>query len=283
MDLVLIMFQPDQYELIDFGDGEKLERFGPHVVRRQSPSVDQYSTDKRQWQWDLQFLRQPQPNWKPDLSAADPWSICHGRKRFQLKRSPSGQVGVFPEQHDNWDWIADQRKRIAGMKAINLFAYTGGTTMQLADCGVDVTHVDAAKPVVGWARQNAEASDLAAKNIRWIVDDAVTYLRREVKRNNKYQIVVADPPSFGRGPKGAVWKIQRDLPEMFELLKCVTDDLQMLIVSCHTPQLTARDLRQLTADSFSIDGRSGETLGLKLRSRNKKSLDSGECFRWSAH
>lgn len=276
------MFQPDQYELIDFGDGEKLERFGERVVRRQSPSVDHYSTDKQRWKCDLQFLRTPNPSWSPELPDSQPWSIQHGKKRFQLKQSPSGQVGVFPEQSDNWDWIDHQRDRIAGMKAINLFAYTGGTTMQLADCGVDVTHVDAAKPVVGWARQNAETSNLATKNIRWIVDDAVRYLKREAKRKKQYQIVVADPPSFGRGPKGAVWKIQRDLAEMFELLRAVTDDLQMLIVSCHTPQMTARDLRQLTVDHFSIDQRSGEALGLKLKGRNEKVLDSGECFRWSA-
>jgi 23S rRNA (cytosine1962-C5)-methyltransferase len=275
------MFQPDQYELIDFGDGEKLERFGDQIVRRQSPSVAQYSCDKRRWKSDLQFSRSPQPNWTPDFKSDQPWSIHHGKKRFLLKPSPSGQVGVFPEQVENWDWIDRQRDRIAGMKAINLFAYTGGTTMQLADCGVDVTHVDAAKPVVGWARQNAEASDLAANKIRWIVDDALTYLKREAKRKNQYQIIVADPPSFGRGPKGAVWKIQRDLPEMLDLLRSVTDDLQMLIVSCHTPQMKARDLRQLAVDHFPIDRRGGETLGLKLKNRQKKTLDSGECFRWS--
>ena len=276
------MFQPDQYELIDFGDGEKLERFGDHVVRRQSPSVERYSTDKRRWEWDLQFARVPKPNWSPEISESAPWSIHHGKKRFHLKQSPSGQVGVFPEQSDNWDWIDGHRDRIAGMKAINLFAYTGGTTMQLADCGVEVTHVDAAKPVVQWARHNAEASDLAAKSIRWIVDDALTYLKREVKRNNRYQIVVADPPSFGRGPKGSVWKIQRDLGELFELLRAVTDDLKMLIVSCHTPELSAEDLARLASDNFQISRRSGDTLGLKLRNRQKKTLSSGECFRWSA-
>ena len=276
------MFQPDQYELIDFGDGEKLERFGEHIVRRQSPSVEKYATDKRSWDWNLQFLRDPQPNWLPGVPVTDSWSIQHGRKQFLLKQSPSGQVGVFPEQSDNWDWIAAHRQRIAGMNAINLFAYTGGTTMQLADCAVDVTHVDAAKPVVGWARHNAESSDLEGRNIRWIVDDAITYLRREAKRKNQYQIVVADPPSFGRGPKGSVWKIQRDLAELFELLKAVTEDLQMLIVSCHTPQMTARDLRQLAEHNFSIDRRSGETLGLSLKSRKEKTLESGECFRWSA-
>ena len=276
------MFPPDQYELIDFGDGEKLERFGDRIVRRQSPSVESYSTEKGSWKWDLQFLRDPEPSWLPETAIDGPWSIQHGRKRFQLKRSPAGQVGVFPEQSDNWDWIDAHRKHIAGMNAINLFAYTGGTTMQLADCGVDVTHVDAAKPVVGWARQNADASDLEGRNIRWIVDDAVAYLRREAKRKKQYQIVVADPPSFGRGPKGAVWKIQRDLAELFELLEAVCSDLQMLIVSCHTPQVTARDLRQIAANNFSINRRSGETLVLSLKTRKKKSLESGECFRWIA-
>jgi len=276
------MFQRNQYELIDFGDGEKLERFGDQVVRRQSPSVSQYSTDKRRWKWDLQFVQQPKSKWSPELSNGLPWSIAHGNKRFLLKQAPSGQVGVFPEQTDNWDWIQAHGEKLSGMKAINLFAYTGGTTMQLADCGVEVTHVDAAKSVVGWARQNAEASNLNSRNIRWIIDDAVTYLRREAKRNSQYQIIVADPPSFGRGPQGSVWKIQRDLAELFALLRAVTADFQMLIVSCHTPQMSARDLRQFTVDNFSIDRRSGEPLGLKLRNREHKTLDSGECYRWSA-
>ena len=277
------MFQPDQYELLDFGDGEKLERFGDQIVRRQSPSVDHHRTDKRRWESDLRFVRTPQPNWKPDVQTKSDWSVRHGKKRFSLKQSPAGQVGVFPEQFNNWDWIGDRRESVRGMKAINLFAYTGGTTMQLADCGVEVTHVDAAKPVVQWARQNADGSDLSSRNIRWIIDDAIAYLRREVKRENKYQIVVADPPSFGRGPKGAVWKIQRDLPQLFDLIGKITQDLQMLIISCHTPEVTASDLSQLAVTNLATKGRTGEKLRLSLRSRSNKTLDSGECFRWSAN
>lgn len=277
------MFQPDQYELIDFGNGEKLERFGDFMVRRQSPSVDRYPTDKSQWTYDLRFTRPSNlgDRWAPELLNDRPWTVRHGNKRFILKQSPSGQVGVFPEQASNWDWINQQGDRLNGMKAINLFAYTGGTTMQLADCGVEVTHVDAAKPVVGWARQNAAESDLSSDRIRWIVDDAMTYLRREVKRRCQYQIVVADPPSFGRGPKGSVWKIQRDLPELFELIGMLADDLKMMIVSCHTPDTSARDLKQLTVDKLSVDRRSGEPLSLKLPSRCGRTLDAGECFRWS--
>lgn len=276
------MFQRDQYELIDFGGGEKLERFGDHIVRRQSPSADAYATDKRSWKWDLQFSRAPKSWWSPEMAHDSPWSISHGGKTFLLKQSPSGQVGVFPEQVSNWDWIEAQRHRINGMKAINLFAYTGGTTMQLAEAGVEVTHVDAAKPVVHWARQNAEASGLSSKSIRWIVDDAMAYLRREAKRNNRYQIIIADPPSFGRGPKGAVWKIQKDLDRLFDLLRSVTDDLQMMIVSCHTPQISARDLSRMAGNHFSVDRRRGESLELTLQNRQQKTLASGECFRWAA-
>ena len=277
------MFQNDQYELIDFGDGEKLERFGDQIVRRQSPSVDHYRTDKGRWESDLRFVRTPQPTWEPGVQNNMNWSIMHRKKRFSLKQSPAGQVGVFPEQFNNWDWIDDRRQSIRGMKAINLFAYTGGTTMQLADCGVDVTHVDAAKPVVQWARQNADASDLSSRNIRWIVDDAIAYLRREVKRENKYQIVVADPPSFGRGPKGAVWKIQRDLPRLFDLISQLTQDLQMLIISCHTPEMAASDLSQLAFANLATRKSGGEKLRLSLRSRSNKTLDSGECYRWAAN
>ncbi len=276
------MFQPDQYTLIDFGDGEKLERFGDYTVRRQSPSVDQYHTDKRDWDCDLRFRRSAKTGWAPKPPTDRAWSIQHGNKRFVLKQSPAGQVGIFPEQTSNWDWIRDRSDRICGMKAINLFGYTGGTTMQLADCGVEVTHVDAAKPVVHWARQNADRSDLLSDNIRWIVDDALTYLRREVKRNHRYQIVVADPPSFGRGPKGSVWKLQRDLPLLFEQISAVTDDLQMLIVSCHTPETTAEDLRRLAVNELPVERRTGEALSLELHSRSQKTLRSGECFRWAA-
>jgi len=277
------MFQNDQYQLIDFGGGEKLERFGGYTVRRQSPSVANNRIDKGQWKSDLRFTLDPTARWDSEISEEHPWSVLHGNKRFLLKQSPSGQVGVFPEQTNNWDWIRSRRESLSGMKAINLFAYTGGSTMQLADCGVDVTHVDSAKPVVQWARQNADQSKLSANNIRWIIDDAMTYLRREVKRKNKYQIVIADPPSFGRGPKGSVWKIQKDLPRLLELVREISDDLQMLVVSCHTPGITSADLKKIAESNLSIDQGSGEKLRLTLKSQSNKTLPSGECFRWSAN
>jgi 23S rRNA (cytosine1962-C5)-methyltransferase len=275
------MFQLDQYRLLDFGGGEKLERFGDRIVRRESPSVGSQVPREAHWDCDLQFLRTPQPKWRPETDPEMAWSISHRSKTFLLKASPSGQVGVFPEQADNWDWIENHRQHIAGMKAINLFAYTGGTTMQLADCGVDVTHVDAARPVVQWARKNAEASGLSDCSIRWIVDDAISYLQRQAGRGHKYEIVVADPPSFGRGPRNSVWKLKRDLPQMVDLICQVAPHCEMLILSSHTPQISAADLKR--AANFEGLGKGGnaQTLTLKLRSETKKTLNSGQCFRWS--
>lgn len=275
------MFEAQQYQLIDFGGGEKLERFGDRVVRRQSPSVDGFAADKRDWKCDFQFRRDPQSSWQPAVEEGHQWSVRHGNKTFLLKQSPAGQVGVFPEQADNWKWIHRHREQIKGLKAINLFAYTGGTTMQLADCGVEVTHVDAARPVVQWARKNADQSQLLEKKIRWIVDDAIAYLQREIARGNQYEIVVADPPSFGRGPKNSVWKIKRDLGTLIELIAQAAPHLKMLILSCHTPEITAGDLKRQFASTIAGISGKGQPLSLKLVSQTKKELRSGECYRWT--
>ena len=278
------MFAEDQYALIDFGRGEKLERFGARIVRRETPSVDVGSANKNDWTCDATFEKHYRSNtgkWQSEVSLDD-WSIEHGGKRFLLKESPSGQVGVFPEQATNWDWIERRRASLGGLNAINLFAYTGGTTMALAKCGVSVTHVDAAKPAVAWARENAQASGLGDAAIRWIVDDAVSFMKREVKRGRQYQIIVADPPSFGRGPGKDVWKIQRDLPTLMNLAtQLAGDQLKMLVISCHTPGINADDLKQCVRVHRKVRSGAGETLELNLESQSGATLHSGDCFRWS--
>ena len=155
--------------------------------------------------------------------------------------------------------------------------------MALAKCGVSVTHVDAAKPAVTWARENAQASGLAEAPVRWIVDDALSFMKREVKRGRQYQIVVADPPSFGRGPGGDVWKSQRDMPALLDLAaQLAGDQLKMMILSCHTPGIDAGDLKQYARDRGKVRSGSSETLELKLKSQQGATLPSGDCFRWSA-
>ena len=280
------MFAAEQYALIDFGGGEKLERFGDRTVRRETPSVDVGSANKNDWTCDAAFEKHYRTNagqWESDSGPDDDWSIEHQGKRFLLKQAPSGQVGVFPEQAINWDWIERQRESLDGLNAINLFAYTGGTTMALAKCGVSVTHVDAAKPAVAWARENAQASGLGDAPVRWIVDDAVSFMKREVKRGRQYQIIVADPPSFGRGPGKDVWKIQRDIETLMDLAsQLARDELKMLVISCHTPGYDADDLKQYAQGHLKIRSGSGETLELNLESQSGAMLHSGDCFRWCA-
>lgn len=279
------MFEEDQYALIDFGGGEKLERFGARTVRRETPSVDVGAADKDRWLGDAAFERDYRSNggqWKSDSPPKDNWSIEHAGKRFLLKQAPSGQVGVFPEQAINWHWIERQREGLVGLNAINLFAYTGGTTMSLAKCGVSVTHVDAAKPAVAWARENAVASGMGDAPVRWIVDDALSFMKREVKRGRRYQIIVADPPSFGRGPGKDVWKIQRDMATLMELAgQLAGDQLKMLVISCHTPGIDADDLREYARRVPKVRNGSGEALELILQSQSGALLHSGDCFRWS--
>jgi len=206
------MFDPQQYELIEFGEGTKVERFGGNVVARESPSVEMFDPKSPIDQFEVDASYDSRDGDDGDCAwhgnVEDGWCVVHGSNKFSLRQTPSGQVGLFPEQAANWDWIQSHAAKISGKKAINLFAYTGGSTLALAAAGAHVTHVDSASSVVTWARQNAAASGLADHPIRWMVEDAMKFVQREIKRGNTYEIFVADPPSFGRGKKKETWKIE---------------------------------------------------------------------------
>lgn len=270
-----------QYQLLDFGGNEKLELIGGKIVRRETPSGPGLKTPGAIWNSaELTYKsKHSNPHWdgKPDVD----WSMAFGPNRFDLRQTPTGQVGVFPEQAINWRWIEQLPIELSGIKALNLFAYTGGTTLALAQRGAHVVHCDAAKSVVNWARSNAANSGLQDAPIRWIVEDALTFVGREIKRGNKYQIVVADPPSFGRGPGGESWKIQRDLRTLIQGLAQLTgDDARMILISCHTPELDHHDLRSIASKSFRLGDNPSESFELRIPASSGKSLASGQCFRW---
>ena len=277
------MFSPQQYQLIDFGDGEKLERFGDEtLIRRPSPAADLVprvgSVD-----WDQAITFDRTVGWNIAVDQFE-CQVEHRGIQFNLATTPTGQVGIFPEQVANWDWILDHPRDLSGMKAINLFGYTGGTTMALAQRGVQVTHVDAASSVVAWARENAKLAGLGEAPIRWITEDAIRFLIREIKRGNRYDIVVADPPSFGRGPKKEVWKIQRDLGELIGLLDQLCDHrCQLAILSCHTLDFSSDDLARMVRSRFSLKKMVGEELELSIETNetSPRSLPSGDCFRFA--
>lgn len=285
------MFSENQYQLIDFGDEQKLESFASVNICRDTPSAPGRRLDRSHWpnvDATCEWLGKTR-HWSGQVP--QDWTLKFGESpmKFELRLTPTGQVGVFPEQAINWDWILNHKIDFTGKKAINLFGYTGGTTMALATRGAKVAHVDAAGSVVKWARSNAARSGLSDAPIRWIVEDARRFVQREIKRGNRYDVVVADPPSFGRGPSGETWKLERDL-EVFaeEVGQLLSETPSLVLISCHTPGIAARDLESVFRQAVLSHGRSPlassmQAFEMKLPVTNSSdALPSGCCFRWSA-
>ncbi len=222
MERVTLTTQPtDSYELIDSGGEEKLERYGEVVLARPDP---QALWDKRlsteEWQKaDAFYIRQGREGeWKQKKSLPKEWQISFGGLEFIIRATSFKHTGLFPEQLSHWQWAGEQIKGAGeSPKVLNLFGYTGGASLAAAKAGAQVTHVDASKTAVAWARENAEASGLGEAPIRWIVEDALIFVRREIKRGNTYDAIFMDPPAFGHGPKGELWKIEEDFVELCKL------------------------------------------------------------------
>jgi 23S rRNA (cytosine1962-C5)-methyltransferase len=287
------MFQPEQYQLLDFGQGLRWENFGGIVVSRETPAVDQsvnyLTNNKHARRVSLHFSRQSpegEPGcWEGGLPPdfLRDWQVRHGNLIFQLKPTPSGQVGLFPEQAPNWDWLDRLDLDFSGLKALNLFAYTGGTTLALAARGASVVHLDAARNVVQWARQNAELSGLDKAPIRWICDDALKFVQREIKRGSQYQIIVADPPSYGKGPHKELWKFSQHFDQLLTGLQQICSaDLKILLLSCHTTGYGLDDLYGQSAQHFDFSAGQLETFPLDLTDSTGRPLPCGICLRYLA-
>jgi 23S rRNA (cytosine1962-C5)-methyltransferase len=276
------MFDPDQNELGDFGDGMKIERFGQFTVSRESPSVEMFDPKNAidEYEVDASYDSRDSDQFRWHGELASDWSSAYGPCKFQLKQTATGQVGFFPEQAANWDWIASHTEKISGKKALNLFAYTGGSTMALAAAGAEVTHIDSASSVVTWARENASKAGLGDHPIRWIVEDAMKFVQREIKRGNTYDIFVADPPSFGRGTKKETWQIERDLEDLIELATKLCPDPTMVILSCHTPTWDASDLEFVIGRHFESKATKIQAIPLSLNTVDGRELPSGDCARF---
>ena len=200
------------YEVIDCSNGEKLERWGDYLLVRPDPQVI-WNTKKNHKGWKQMnghYHRSKKGGGEWEFfSLPQQWQIHYGSLTFNLKPFSFKHTGLFPEQATNWDWFSE-KIRNAGrpVKVLNLFAYTGGATLAAAAAGAHVTHVDASKGMVGWAKENAVSSGLKDAPIRWLVDDCVKFVEREIRRGNTYDAIIMDPPSYGRGPKGEIWKIE---------------------------------------------------------------------------
>lgn len=225
MDTIQIEYPTDwtDYELIDSGGGQKLERFGKYTIARTDPRAI----------WNPRTH-----NWTSDILPAR-WNIHYKHLTFILKPTSFKHVGVFPEQSVNWNWLTDT---INGkpLKILNLFAYTGGSSMAAAAAGGRVTHVDAAKSAIDWAHENVRVSNLADKPIRWIEEDAYKFVLREKKRGNTYDGIILDPPRFGRGTKGEVWKLEDDLPKLVNACRDIlSSNPAFMLVNAYTADLSS--------------------------------------------
>lgn len=282
------MFSPDEYSLLDFGDGRRLERFGPLVLDRPCPAVENIRcADRRRWrQASARYADRGTGDqaWLENGELPERWTIAHGELRFELKRTEFGHLGIFPEQSANWDWTAQQARDFGpAMKVLNLFAYTGGSSLAAAAAGAEVVHVDAARNTVAWARRNAQLSGLAQAPIRWIVDDAARFALREVKRGNGYDAVILDPPSYGHGARGEVWQLGQHLRPLLEVCARLTSGRRRyILLTCHTPGYGPERLEELLAEACG-DGSGNLSAGpLSIRSADGREMPSGVFALWSA-
>mgnify|MGYP004517400133 CR=1 FL=1 len=231
------------YEVIDCSDGEKLERWGKYILLRPDPQV-LWSTPKKNPSWNKLNGHYHRSNkgggeWE-FFSLPKQWTINYRELTFNLKPFSFKHTGLFPEQAANWDWFSELIKNSPkkDIKVLNLFAYTGGATCAAAKAGAAVTHVDASKGMVTWAKENAASSGLADAPIRWIVDDCVKFVEREIRRGNKYDAIIMDPPSYGRGPKGEIWKIEEKIHSFINLCsQLLCDKPLFFLVNSYTTGL----------------------------------------------
>ena len=230
------------YEVIDTSCGEKLERWGKYILLRPDPQVI-WNTKKERKEWKQlngHYHRSQKGGGEWEFfDLPGEWSIHYNDLTFNLKPFSFKHTGLFPEQAPNWDWLSALiRKAGRPIKVLNLFAYTGGATLAAAKAGASVTHVDASKGMVTWAKENAISSGLADAPIRWLVDDCVKFVEREIRRGNTYDGIIMDPPSYGRGPKGEIWKIEESIYPFVELTtKLLSDKPLFFLINSYTTGL----------------------------------------------
>ena len=232
------------YELLDCSSGERLERWGNVTLIRPDPQVI-WKTPKKYPAWrraDAVYHRSSSGggNWEIKNKIPSFWSIGYGDLNFNVKTMGFKHTGIFPEQAVNWDYTAKLIKNAGRpVKVLNLFAYTGGATVACLKAGAEVVHVDASKGMVQWAKENAVASGVADRKVRWIVDDCVKFVQREIRRGNKYDIIIMDPPSYGRGPGGEIWKLENKVYSFVELCSQVlSDNPIMVLINSYTTGLS---------------------------------------------
>ena len=277
------------YEIIDTSDGEKLERWGDYLLIRPDPQVI-WQDVRRAPEWKKPNAVYHRSNkgggeWE-FFDLPEEWQISYKDLSFRLKPFSFKHTGLFPEQAVNWDWFSSLiRKAGRPVKVLNLFAYTGGATLAALQAGASVTHVDASKGMVEWAKENAEISGLKDKPVRWLIDDCKKFVERELRRGNRYDAIIMDPPSYGRGPKGEIWKIEDALHPLVRLCAdLLSDDPLFFLINSYTTGFAPAVLSYLL--ELEVRSRFGghvsaSEIGLPVRETNSI-LPCGSSGRWEA-
>lgn len=274
------------YEVIDCSCGEKLERWGNYILVRPDPQVI-WNTPKIERGWQKRnghYYRSSKGGGEWEFfDLPRQWSIHYRNLTFHLKPFHFKHTGLFPEQAVNWDWCAKKIKQSAHpVKVLNLFAYTGGATLSAAMAGASVTHVDASKGMVTWAKENAIASGLKDAPIRWLVDDCIKFVEREIRRGSRYDAIIMDPPSYGRGPKGEIWKIEDSIYPFIQLCsKLLSDHPLFFLINSYTTGLQPAVLAyMLQLELKKFGGRiTADEIGIPVSS-NGLILPCGACGRF---
>ena len=275
----------NEYELIDTGDGEKLEKFGSVVLSRPDPqALWRKNLPETDWKKaDAVFTRsETSGEWKYKKEKLEKWPINFGGLKFWIKPTAFKHTGLFPEQAVNWDWVRGLIEGKRDVEVLNLFGYTGGASLACAQAGAKVVHVDGSKSAITWARENAELSGLAEKPIRWILEDARVFVGREVKRGNKYDAVIMDPPAFGHGAKKELWKIEEDfLPLVEDCFKLLKDEPLFFLINGYSAGYSAIAYKNVLEYLVKKYGGSIEIGELILEEKqSKRALPCGIFARW---
>lgn len=262
------------YDLIDCGDGGRIERFGEVIIDRPCPQA-MWPQKNNDINSDVFFEKAGAKSfWKGSEKFSETWNLKIGDVTAELRFSGQGQVGIFPEQFENWRWLQEKvRNTKRPLKILNTFAYTGMSTLFCSEKHTEVCHVDGAKSAINWAKKNAEISRRGENTIRWICDDVIDFMAREVRRGKKYDGIILDPPAFGRGAKKN-WKIERDLPVLLDLIEKLLPEKPLFVVlTCHAPKhFSAKDIAVLLENIPQFRGKKAKELLLEIPSKAGNSL-----------
>lgn len=287
-DYLILESAPERgYALLDSGDGEKLERYGDIILSRPDPqALWSKRLSEKEWASAKAFYGgEGKGSWKKKGDIPEHWPIEFGGLGFNIRLSTFKHTGIFPEHKPNWEWAAKKIKNSGRQASIlNLFGYTGGATLAALKAGAEVVHLDGSKVAIGWAKENAKISGLDNKPVRWILDDAVSFVKKEIKRGHKYDGIIMDPPAYGHGPEGEVWEIEKDLPRLIDMCaNLISDDPLFLLINGYASGYSAVAYGNILESSMKKEGFSVDIGELTIREESEDSgrrLPAGIFARW---